>query len=149
MWLYHRVMSPNDADGMANSVDPDQTAPLGAVWSGSALFAQAYLSENLGTLRYSKIGHAYDHYDANICQSRPYSYTYSYLPLLFIHNSIYQYKFYLYSQRELLHSPQTVFVRGILFAHPLGHPRHFVFSISWTGIDGISSKFANALISTR
>ena len=27
-WLYHRVMSPNDADGMANSVDPDQTAPL-------------------------------------------------------------------------------------------------------------------------
>ena len=40
-------MSPNDADGMAYSVDPDQTAPLGAVWSGSALFAQAYLSENL------------------------------------------------------------------------------------------------------
>ena len=31
MWLYHRVMSPNYADGMANSVDPDQTAPLGAV----------------------------------------------------------------------------------------------------------------------
>ena len=27
MWLYHRVMSPNDADGMANNVDPDQTAP--------------------------------------------------------------------------------------------------------------------------
>ena len=47
MWLYHRVMSPNDADGMANSVDPDQ----GAVWSGSALFAQAYLSKNLGSLR--------------------------------------------------------------------------------------------------
>ena len=36
MWLYHRVRSPNDADGMANSVVPDQTAPLGAVWSGSA-----------------------------------------------------------------------------------------------------------------
>ena len=46
-------MSPNDADGMANSVDPDQTAPLGTVWSGSALFAQAYLSENLGSLQYS------------------------------------------------------------------------------------------------
>ena len=29
--LYHRVMSPNNADGMANSVDPDQTAPRGAV----------------------------------------------------------------------------------------------------------------------
>ena len=43
MWLYHRVVSPNDADGMANSVDRDQT--------GSALFAQAYLSENLGSLR--------------------------------------------------------------------------------------------------
>ena len=52
MWLYRKVMRPNDADGMANSVDPDQTAPLGAVWSGSALFAQAYLSENLGSLRY-------------------------------------------------------------------------------------------------
>ena len=51
MWLYHRIMSQNDADGMANSVDPDQTAPLGAVCSGSALFAQAYLSENLGSLR--------------------------------------------------------------------------------------------------
>ena len=36
-------MLPKDADGMANSVDPDQTAPLGAVWSWSALFAQTYL----------------------------------------------------------------------------------------------------------
>ena len=60
MWLYHKVMSPNDADGMANSVDPDQTAPsdqtapLGAVWSVSSLFAQAYLSENLGSLRYNR-----------------------------------------------------------------------------------------------
>ena len=26
-WLYHRVMHPKDADRMANSVDPDQTAP--------------------------------------------------------------------------------------------------------------------------
>ena len=31
MWLYHRVVSPNDADRMANSEDPDQTAPVGAV----------------------------------------------------------------------------------------------------------------------
>ena len=29
---------------MANSVDPDQTAPSGAVWSGWALFANAILS---------------------------------------------------------------------------------------------------------
>ena len=29
---------------IANSVDPDQTVPL--VWSGSAPFAQAYLSKN-------------------------------------------------------------------------------------------------------
>ena len=43
-------MSPNDADGMANSVDPEQTAPLGAVRSGSALFAQAYLFENSRTI---------------------------------------------------------------------------------------------------
>ena len=41
-------MSPNDADGMANSENPDQTA----VWLGSALFAQAYLPENLGSLWY-------------------------------------------------------------------------------------------------
>ena len=40
--MAHIVMCPKDADGMANSVDPDQTAPL---------FAQAYLSENLGPLR--------------------------------------------------------------------------------------------------
>ena len=31
--------------GMTNSVDPDQTAPSGAVWSGSALFAYSILSE--------------------------------------------------------------------------------------------------------
>ena len=37
---------------MANSVNSDQTAPLGAPWSGSALFAQAYLSKKLGSLRY-------------------------------------------------------------------------------------------------
>ena len=43
-------MGPKDAYGMTNSVDPVQTA-LGAVWSGSTLFAQACLSENLGTLR--------------------------------------------------------------------------------------------------
>ena len=37
MWLYHIVMSPKDAEG--------------TVWSGSALFAQICLSENLGSLR--------------------------------------------------------------------------------------------------
>ena len=31
--------------GLENSVDPDQTAPEGAVWSGSALFTYATLSE--------------------------------------------------------------------------------------------------------
>ena len=30
LWIYHRVMFPNNADRMANSVDPDQTAPVGA-----------------------------------------------------------------------------------------------------------------------
>ena len=40
------------ADGTANIVDSDQTAPLEAVWPGSALFALPYLSENLGSLRY-------------------------------------------------------------------------------------------------
>ena len=36
-------MHPKDADGMANRVDSDQTAS--AVWSGSALFAEIYLSQ--------------------------------------------------------------------------------------------------------
>ena len=40
------------AIGIANSEDPDQTAPLGAVWSGSALFALTDLSENLRSLQY-------------------------------------------------------------------------------------------------
>ena len=39
-------MCLKDADGMANSVDPDQAAPLGAAWSRSILFAQVYLPEN-------------------------------------------------------------------------------------------------------
>ena len=48
LWVFRR----KDANGIANSEDPDQTAPLGAVWSGSALFAQTYLSENLVWLQY-------------------------------------------------------------------------------------------------
>ena len=44
-------MHLKDAEGIVNSADPDQTAPLGAVWSGSALFAQTCLSENLGSLQ--------------------------------------------------------------------------------------------------
>ena len=39
------IKHPKDADKMANSVDPDQTAPTGAVWSESALFVQTYLSQ--------------------------------------------------------------------------------------------------------
>ena len=38
---------------MANSVDPDQTARLRAICSGSALFAKTCLSENLGPLQYT------------------------------------------------------------------------------------------------
>ena len=34
-----------EADGPANSVNPDQMAPLGAIWSGSALFALSYLTQ--------------------------------------------------------------------------------------------------------
>ena len=44
-------MRPKDTDAIANNVDPDRTAPL---WSGSALFAQTYLSENLGSLQHKK-----------------------------------------------------------------------------------------------
>ena len=39
---------------MANSIEPNQTASEGAVWSGSALFAYAILSD---TLVYEILGH--------------------------------------------------------------------------------------------
>ena len=42
MQLFSELLS-----GMATSVDPDQTAPSVAAWSGSALFAYAILSETL------------------------------------------------------------------------------------------------------
>ena len=46
-----KVFCQKHGNGIANSEDPDQTATLGAVRSGSALFAQTYLSENLGSVR--------------------------------------------------------------------------------------------------
>ena len=45
-------MHPKDADGMANSVDPDQTASSEAVLSWSALFAETYLSQYIEFVRY-------------------------------------------------------------------------------------------------
>ena len=44
VWFYYTVVCPKDADGMANSVDPDQTA-MDAVLSGSTLFAKTFLSK--------------------------------------------------------------------------------------------------------
>ena len=44
-------MHPKDADGMANSLDPDQTASSEAV-SWSALFAETYLSQYIEFVRY-------------------------------------------------------------------------------------------------
>ena len=43
---------------MANSVDPDQTAPEGAVWSGSTLFAETYLSQYLEVLQEVETGYS-------------------------------------------------------------------------------------------
>ena len=45
-------MNPKDANGMANSIDPDQTASSEAVWSWSALFAETYLSQYIEFVRY-------------------------------------------------------------------------------------------------
>ena len=50
--FYSAVLCSKDADRITNREDPDQTAPWGAVWSGSALFAQTYLSQYLKLLRY-------------------------------------------------------------------------------------------------
>ena len=46
-------MHPKDADGIANSTDPDQTASSEAVWSWSALFAETCLSQYIEFVRYS------------------------------------------------------------------------------------------------
>ena len=48
-------MHPKEADAMANSVDPDQTASSEAVWSWSALFAEIYLSQYIESVRYVKL----------------------------------------------------------------------------------------------
>ena len=54
MWFYHWVLNVSkDADGMANSVDPGQTAPqswIKLLWSGSTLFALTFLVKNLRSL---------------------------------------------------------------------------------------------------
>ena len=57
--FYSAVLCSKDANRITNREDPDQTAPWGAVWSGSALFAQIYLSQYLKLLRYYLI---YTHY---------------------------------------------------------------------------------------
>ena len=51
-------MHPKDADGMANSVDPDQTAS--SVRSWSALFAVTYLSQYIEFVRYFSPGSPYN-----------------------------------------------------------------------------------------
>ena len=67
-------MHPKDADGMANSVDPDQTASSEAVWSWSALFAETYLSQYIEFVRYTlftalSIGSNFDEDFEKICDN--------------------------------------------------------------------------------
>ena len=54
IWLIIPKLSPLPlliwSPGMADNVDPDQTAPSGAVRSGSAMFAQTYLPQYLEVL---------------------------------------------------------------------------------------------------
>ena len=52
---------------MANSVDPDQTATEWAVWSGSALFVYAILSE---TLVYQHFKHFFPYFLCPIFEGR-------------------------------------------------------------------------------
>ena len=56
-------MHPKDADGMANSVDPDQTA---SSESWSALFGETYLSQYIEFVRYFTTT---DELLFNVCQS--------------------------------------------------------------------------------
>ena len=48
--MYHNDPKFSDRYAWANSADPDQTAPRGAVWSGSTLFAIPSASFGLITL---------------------------------------------------------------------------------------------------
>ena len=48
-WFYGAIMHPTDSEGMANSVDPDQTVPLSSLIRPT-LFAQTYLSKYLAFL---------------------------------------------------------------------------------------------------
>ena len=52
MRSFHSKIRSKHADGMANCVDPDQTAPLGAVLSGSTQFAKTCMSESWGHYRF-------------------------------------------------------------------------------------------------
>ena len=69
MQLFLKILS-----GMANSIDHDQTAPSGAVWSWSTLFAYVILSETvlyqiLGHLSHNKSpGHVPETIKSNYCQ---------------------------------------------------------------------------------
>ena len=40
-------LHPKDAEGMANTADPDQTPPIGTVYSEITLFAWTYQYKNL------------------------------------------------------------------------------------------------------
>ena len=50
--VHSTVMKSKDLYGLENSVDPNQTAPRGAVRSGSALFSQTCLSHYFEFLWY-------------------------------------------------------------------------------------------------
>ena len=50
--FYSAILRSKDADRITNRVDTDKTAPWGAVWFGSALFVQTYLSQYFKLLRY-------------------------------------------------------------------------------------------------
>ena len=67
-FFYCAVLHPIDADSIANSVDSD----VGAVWSGTALFAQTYSLSHVykytitvnqlnapGVMHFTKGGHIY------------------------------------------------------------------------------------------
>ena len=55
VWLYNAVICPEAADEMTNSIGLNQMVPLWAVWSGSALFSQTYLSHNLKFLQHLSV----------------------------------------------------------------------------------------------
>ena len=91
--------------GKENSVDPDQTALVEPVLSGSALFAQTCLSKNLGSLRYAHL-----HFGLTLNMVHMYNYLIS----VSLSNPVTHYFTFLLFYTEILLNQQNIYVQKVV-----------------------------------